>query len=158
MPLAAHPDAPRLAWPEELIALLEEQHALMDDLTDLAERQRTLVQDRRTDTLLALLAQRQRIITRFTVLQRRLGAETEPLETRLREVSEPHRRRIRSLISEIGDQLARVMKRDEEDQARLEEARGETRDELAALDAARHARHAYLRHKSNDNRFADQQG
>ena len=80
------------------------------------------------------------------------------METRLRELGEPRRVRIRSLIAEIGDRLAQVMQRDEEDQARLEVARGEARDELAALDAARHARHAYRRHKANDNRFADQRG
>ena len=145
-------------WAGSLIQLLEAQEALVSDLAALARQQAELIRGSRTDALLSLLTRRQHLIERFADAQEELGKLTADLDARLQTVSEAQRRRIQSLISGIGDRLAQVMQRDEQDQQVLEAARNRTKDELAAVGATRQARRAYLSGRAVDNRFADQRG
>jgi ElaB/YqjD/DUF883 family membrane-anchored ribosome-binding protein len=145
-------------WAGSLIQLLEAQEALVSDLAALARQQAELIRGSRTDALLSLLTRRQQLIERFADAQEELGKLTADLDARLRTVGQAERDRIQSLISGIGDRLAQVMQRDEQDQQVLEAARNRTKDELAAVGATRQARRAYLSGRSVDNRFADQRG
>ena len=145
-------------WSTALIELLERQDELVTRLGALADQQAELVQSRRTDALLALLAERQRIIEAFTRAQDELGAMSEDIETRLESVDDERRTRVQTLIADIGDRLAQVMQRDERDQAVLATVRGDIRSELSAIDATRQARAAYRSTGAPTNRFADQRG
>jgi septal ring factor EnvC (AmiA/AmiB activator) len=145
-------------WPDEVIALLEQQHALVDRLSDLAARQAQLIEDARTDALLGLLTERQHVIEQFAATQQRIGSLTGDLDARLHGVDDEQGTRIRTLIAEIGDRLARVMKSDEADQQRLEAVRDQVREQRTSVDAQRTARRAYVRRDGAANRFADERG
>ncbi|MCP3903352.1 MAG: flagellar protein FlgN [Planctomycetes bacterium] len=146
------------AWSDELLAVLERQHALVEELAGLASRQAALVERRQTDALLALLDDRERIITQFTRSQAEMTRFTEDLDTRLGAVDDAERTRIQTLMGQIGDRLTEVMQRDAEDQQVLETARGEVKSELSTLNRSRQARHAYQGGGPGANRFADERG
>jgi hypothetical protein len=150
------PDAPPdLA---AIVALLEGQRALVDELEGLARRQADLVREARTEALLGLLTQRQRIIDRFLASQAELGRAAAAQVRGAADVDPARREELRSLIGYIGARLAEVMQRDAEDQRTLEGARDRIRTELASVDASRHARDAYRKSTIVKSRFADRQG
>lgn len=151
-------DATSPAWADALVELLESQHALVGELSTLADRQQTLVRDRQTEALLGLLTERQQILDRFAGMQEQLGTLTANLDQRIAEVKEPVRSRIQTLIAEIGDRLTVVMAGDERDQQALEAARTDTASDLRDIDAARIARAAYQGPNVAVSRYADRQG
>jgi hypothetical protein len=147
-------------WPDAVIALLEDQDALVRALSDLAGRQSELVERRRTDALLDLLTRRQQLIGRLTASQSALGritGDVQALEAKVETLDEGRRRRIRALLDGIGARLAEVMAGDELDQRALASARGEGAREIAALGTAQQARSAY-RGGAPGARFADRRG
>jgi hypothetical protein len=145
------------AWAASVIGALEAQHALIEELAPLAERQGELIREGRSDALLDLLAQRQQIIDRFLTEADRLSGEVGDLTGRLESLAGPTRDRIRGLVSEIDARLAHVLTLDERDQQSLRDARDETRQQLAGLDTGRTARNAYVA-RAATNRYADHRG
>jgi len=145
-------------WTGALIGLLERQQSLVTELAGLAERQSGLIEERRTDALLGLLSRRQRLIDDFSSSQEELTVLTGDLDARIASVEPDARARIQTLIADIGDQLASVMRCDGRDQELLQVARGRTAAELADLDSARSARNAYRDVGVRDSRFADRTG
>jgi hypothetical protein len=144
--------------PESLLQILERQHSVAGDLVRLAESQATCIAEDRTDRLLDLLAQRQSLIDQFTASQAEMGNLTRGLGERFEGMSEPQRRRIKELVSDISQALARVMQRDAQDQATLKASKRRVADELTSLDAAKQAHNAYRQEPAALNRFADQRG
>jgi len=145
-------------WPQRLTTLLERQQGLVDQLAGLADQQAALIERSDTDALLGLLTRRQRVIDEFAGMQTELAELTDDLERRLETVDDAQRERIQGLLNEIGDRLNTIMERDARDQQTLEAARDRSKQELASLDAARHARQAYLTPSNASNRFADRLG
>jgi hypothetical protein len=145
-------------WPQSLIELLERQHTMVDRLVELAQAQSALIAESSTDRLLELLAKRQAVIDEFTQSQGDLSELTHGLDERLERVSADQRDHIKSVINLIGERLAQVMRRDEEDQAALRSNRQQVRNELTSMGAARQARSAYLGGPSESTRFSDRRG
>jgi hypothetical protein len=145
-------------WPESLIDLLGEQHGIVDQLSELARRQASLIMEGRTDHLLGLLADRQQLIDRFTASQGLLAELTEGLEQRLQSVNSIQRDQIKSLIGAIGERLGEIMKRDEQDEATLRAGRDTVKQELASLSSGKQARNAYLAGPGAQTMFADRRG
>ena len=145
-------------WSDALLEVLNRQRDAVTELAELAERQGELIESGKTGRLLALLTHRQRLIERFGETQRQLGEMTDDMDERMDAVADAVRARIQDLIAEIGDRLSDVMKRDEADQQALEDARGARRKEIAALDANRSARQAYVGRPATPSRFADERG
>ena len=142
----------------ELVALLEQQLGLMNDLAALAEEQRTHVEAAHNDALLGLLSRRQAIIDEFTASQAGLTRLTHGLDTRLERVDDAQSTRIRSLLEEIGGRLNTVMQRDADDQAVLMQRRDETGQSLKNVQHGRQANRAYGRTTPVAPRFSDRQG
>lgn len=145
-------------WSASLIELLERQRALVGELAELARQQSGLTGTGQTEALLQLLGRRQEIIDRFGVAQEDLARITGGLSERLHDLAEPQRRQIRSLIDEIGESLADVLQRDEQDQETLRASRDHVRREIATVDTSKQAHRAYVQRKVVDNRFADSKG
>jgi len=145
-------------WSRSLLELLERQHVDVKELATLAESQSALFAVSHTDRLLDLLARRQTLIDEFTASQSRLAELTGGLDQKLDSVDPINRDRIKALIAQIGERLAEVMQRDEQDQASLKASRQHVKQELASLDTARQARSAYHGAPAASNRFADQRG
>ena len=145
-------------WSANLIELLERQRALVGELAELARQQSGLTETGQTEALLQLLGRRQEIIDRFGVAQEDLARITGGLSERLHDLAEPQRRQIRSLIDEIGESLADVLQRDEQDQETLRASRDHVRREIATVDTSKQAHRAYVQRTIVDNRFADSKG
>lgn len=152
------PTTAGLTWPADLIGELERQHEIVSALGALAERQADLITGAKTDALLELLSERQRLIDRFTRTQETLGHLTIDLDERIKAVSDADRTQIQTLIQTIGASLESVMARDAQDQATLASSRDRTKNELAGLDSANRARQAYRSTGAMNNRFADERG
>jgi hypothetical protein len=144
-------------WAAALIAGLETQRALADELAPLAERQGDLIRDGQSDALLGLLARRQEIIDRFLGEAERLSAEVGDARQLVARLPEEPRGRVRELIEQIDARLAHVLSLDERDQSAMQTARDETRRQLTSLDAGRTARQAYTQ-RQGASRFADRRG
>ena len=72
------------------------------------------------------------------------------------------REQIQGCLNVIGERLASVMRRDEDDQARLKAGREAIRTEMTSMGTARQARQAYVTTPATssavNNRFADRHG
>lgn len=152
------PNNPEDRWPESLITLLEKQQGIVTTLSDLANYQGDLIETKRTEPLLGLLAQRQNLLDEFTGFQGDLGSLTENIEQRMNGVPEHQKLRIQSLIDEIGSHLSRIMQQDREDEKSLVATRDRVKQELAATGMAQHARNAYTKSNVVETRFADREG
>ena len=143
---------------DRLIRMLQEQQSLVEQLAKLATQQSDFVESGRTEALLSVLGRRQEVIDRVIASQGDLAALLAQLRRDRSNVSEHYKRRIEGLVETINHQLARVMKRDREDQERLESRRDRTRQELAGVETAKKAHQAYFKPHRIMNRFADRQG
>ncbi len=143
---------------DRLIRVLQEQQSLVEQLAKLATRQSELVESGKTEALLSVLGRRQELIDRVIASQGDLTTLLEELRCDRSNVSEAAKRQIGGLVETINHQLAQVMKRDSEDQERLESRRDRTRQELASVGNAKKAHQAYFKSHPVMNRFADRQG
>jgi len=153
---------PRLPWPADLLDLLLRQQVMVDRLSQLADSQAELIAAARTDELLNVLSQRQALIDEFTASQSELSELTGQLDRRLAQVEPSQREQIQTRLNLIGERLASVMRRDEDDQARLKAGRDAIRTEMTSMGTARQARQAYVTTpataSTSNNRFADRRG
>ena len=140
-----------------LIKLLERQQALAEQLDELTRRQAKLIEAGDSDGLLALLAQRQRIMDQFLGAQDSLGRLSEACK-RDESATEGARRRIGVLIDDISNRLSEIMGRDEKDRDLLEKHREGVGETLSGLSHANQARQAYVKAQAVKNRFADRRG
>ena len=124
---------------ERLIRVLQEQESLVEQLAKLATQQSELVESGKTEALLSVLGRRQELIDRVIASQGDLTTLLEELRCDRSNVSEASKRQIGGLVETINHQLAQVMKRDSEDQQRLESRRDRTREELAGVGNAKKA-------------------
>ncbi len=143
---------------DRLIRMLQEQQSLVEQLAKLATQQSELVESGKTEALLSVLGRRQELIDRVIASQGDLTTLLEELRCDRSNVSEASKRQIGGLVETINHQLAQVMKRDSEDQERLESRRDRTRQELAEVGNATKAHQAYFKSHPVMNRFADRQG
>jgi len=102
----------------ELISLLGEQCDICVNLLLLAERQRSLILDKDSNRLLVLLAERQKLLDRFSVLSRRLGPYQQNWPAVKSSLSAEQSVQVGRLLYEVNDNLSAVLAGDEKD-ARL---------------------------------------
>ncbi|MCH8314605.1 MAG: hypothetical protein IIA64_01410, partial [Planctomycetes bacterium] len=140
---------------DRLIRVLQEQQSLVEQLAKLATQQSELVESGKTEALLSVLGRRQELIDRVIASQSDLTTLLEELRCDRSNVSEASKRQIGGLVETINHQLAQVMKRDSEDQERLESRRDRTRQELVGVDTAKKAHQAYFKPHPVMNRVAD---
>lgn len=146
------------AWKDRLRAVLTEQHDLVSQLATLVEKQESLISEGKTEPLLALLSDRQRIVDRIAERQEELSELTRNLEARLEHLPPDERQQFRSLIDGITEHLGHIMARDEQDRSTLQSRRDKTHSELQSISSVKQARNAYLTKGSPGSRFADRQG
>jgi hypothetical protein len=158
-PTQPHPNAPS-DWIATLADSLDRQSVLYDQLDRLSEQQGDLLEPEFADTLLRLLADRDRIIQQLVAL----NAESRPLVRRWNESDAPatdaQRDQIRGVLEHIEACMARITQRDAACFATLQTNRDKVANELAGASNARSAVSAYARAGSNAPRprFQDQEG
>jgi hypothetical protein len=151
---------------DRLLALLERQKFLVEQLGALASRQETAVRDENAEALLELLGKRQELIDRVMSAQGEIamllphGAEA----TIRPEMPSEERQRAAKLIEEIEQGLAEVMKRDDEARSIIRSIQDRGRSDIRAFGRTQQARRAYapqLGSRSTDMmspRFSDSKG
>ena len=149
-----------------LVALLERQRTLYRQLRTLSDQQGPLVAESLAEPLLALLAQRQKLIDGVTAV----NAELEPYRKRWNDLwtrlGEGHRRQVGDLVKEVETLLASIIKQDERDRGVLQTAKTQIAAEIQKISVAGSAVNAYRTPKSpvadgiarGDNRFTNQVG
>lgn len=147
------------AWTDALLDVLDRQQALADRLAELSHRQQSLIEADQTDDLLSLLGQRQKLVDQFLTVQDRFAELTAEFDQRLETLPASMRTDLRARIDAISAQLDTIMKTDQNDQARLENARGRVVKTIEKIGASRRASSAYgSPGKKTNARYADERG
>ena len=147
-------------WIEDLIRLLEQQEAVVRELSEMAPEQASCIQVGDVDRLLVILGRRQQLVEQMLPAQTALASLTRDLDTRLARVDDARRQRARALMDSVDRCLQIVLEGDESDRSRLAEQRDAARTGLEELDAGRRARHGYQSTApiESTNRYADARG
>ncbi len=141
-----------------LVELLEAQQALVEELAMLAARQPPLIEAGESDGLLALLADRQRIMDRLFGDQERISQLVESLDHPAGTLGAEARARISRVAAPITGPLSKIVPSDEEEEVLIGARSQRASRMMAKLDTAKQAHSAYLRSRAVSNRFADRQG
>ncbi len=141
-----------------LVELLESQQALVEELGLLAARQPSLIEAGESDGLLALLADRQRIMDRLVGDQEPISQLAESLDHPAGTLGAEARARISRVAAVISGRLSQIVRSDEEDRVLIGARCQRASRTMAKLDTAKQAHSAYLRSRAVSNRFADRQG
>jgi hypothetical protein len=126
-----------------LIGLLEEQRGLYGRLRLLADRQRTLIVQDDSRPLLALLAERQRLVDGLVSLNERLAPYRSEWTAVYGGLEETVRRRVAELLEEANAALGSILQSDSRDTAALTARRQGMVQQLATVDAGTRASAAY---------------
>src|SRR5690606_24744384 len=110
----------RTSTPEEIIETLVRHDALADELGTLTNRQRTLIEEGDTESLLDLIGRRQEILDELLGRNGLLTGEAPWIET-MRRAPELQRNQAQQLLDRLQGKLAEVMRADERDQKSLRE-------------------------------------
>jgi hypothetical protein len=141
-----------------LLALLDEQHALLGRLDALSQRQSDLIdRDEEPDRVLAILAERQAVIDRMEAASRSLEPVHTEWMTSASVAGEEVRDAIRRRLESTAALMDLVQARDASDRDRLESRRQALAGELASMDQSRRALGAYGATGSAQPRFRDQE-
>lgn len=142
---------------ERVDALLEEQEALFSQLDSLGEQQTRLVEADDAESLLTLLAERQRLIDSIAANNGSLAPYRMRWAAFLGELPEPERDRLRRRVDIVAELAGRIAVRDESHRALLETRRARVATELGQLGRARGAVAAYGQSAGPTPRFQDRE-
>ena len=138
--------APRSALNQEaltVLKLLQRQAGHYRKLRELSKQQAELIRDQQAERLLGVLGERQGHVEALTNLSRQL----EPLRPRLTSITATApaalRDGIRAATEEVKALLSEIIRRDRDDQARLQEQQDQVRTEIRGLQPRRAAVNAY---------------
>lgn len=128
---------------ERVAVLLREQRDLYRQLSRLADQQRGMITGDDPERLLAVLAERQRLVDRLTGL----GRELKPLQANWRQLREhlsaEQAGSIDALVTEVNALLSEILRKDEADTALLSARKCETGRAIDNVQAGRRAGTAY---------------
>ncbi len=151
-----HTDPSRIA--ARLTTVLEEHEALYKRLTALSEKQSGLIDEDKTDELLGVLAERQRVVDRLLSV----GEELKPFQARwddlLAQLDTDRREVLRTKVQAIQQAAKLVNERDDHDRARLAAQRKQLAEEIAGVGKKRGAVNAYGGKQGPTPRYQDRQG
>ena len=129
--------------PADLLALLTEQCGLCRQLSDLGDRQRSLIAADQPEDLLEILGQRQRIIDRLGTLSQRMRPYQQDWARVRSRLGQDDGRRADELVSELNTQLAGILAGDKADAELLASRRLQTGSDMNRLKTTRIAGAAY---------------
>lgn len=128
---------------EELVTLLGHQRTLFRRLSMLAERQRALVVEDDARPLMALLAERQKLVDGLTGLSARLAPYRERWSEVYAALDDTSRRAVAVMLEEANAALGRIVQADGKDCETLSARRESISQRLSERTAAGSAHGAY---------------
>lgn len=126
-----------------LIALLEQQRKLYQQLRTLSDQQGPLVAEAQAEPLLGLLAQRQRLIDDLSGVNSLLEPFRQRWDALWSTLADAQRSRIGALVKEVQSLLAGIIQQDERDRQALLTARNRVATELQNTTRVDRAVNAY---------------
>jgi len=135
--------SPSLADEGPLLALLRRQNDVYRRLRVLADRQKALVAEDDVQPLLALLAERQKLVDSLVELNRQLAPYRADWTARYSRLDAATRKEVAALLEEANAALGAVLLGDQRDSAALEARKRDLGGRLSTTDAASRASHAY---------------
>lgn len=146
------------AWMPRLRRLLTEQEVLYGSLERLAESQSSLIQGGDAPGLLAVLAERQTVLTEL----QRSNDEMEPFRARwsdlMARLPDGERQALADRVETIAHRIERITERDEADREALCARRVEVADRLSEVTRSKSAVSAYGRPRAATPRYQDREG
>lgn len=130
---------------EQLVALLREQRRLYRQLQELAAQQSSLVDGRDPETLLRVLASRQRLIVKLTQTNQQLEPLRQSWDQIAGSLSAEHRQEVQQLIAQVQDMLAAILSQDERDAQSLMSQRSQVAGEIRNTQKGKKMNQAYGR-------------
>lgn len=142
----------------ELVALLEQQRALYEELDALSARQSALITNQDTDALLSVLSERERIVHRLQTVSEHIEPYRQDWSSLLGRLSPALRERVEHRLDELSALLERISARDEADRAALVSQRDDVAHRLEGVSRGRSAVGAYGKGPSPSPRYQDREG
>ncbi|MCG8407039.1 MAG: hypothetical protein MI923_17730 [Phycisphaerales bacterium] len=130
---------------DRLVHLLQDQQALYRQLRLLTDRQKSLVEEGDTGTLLTLLTERQRHVDELMGLNARLAPYRENWTVFYAGLNEIRRKQVAGLLEDVNGSLNAILQSDGKDTAILTAKRESMAGQLAAFDAGSRASAAYAK-------------
>jgi hypothetical protein len=127
----------------QLIELLEQQQGLYGRLRVLADRQKVLVIQDDSAPLMALLAERQRLVDELLLLNTRLAPYRDEWTAIYAGLEPPQRRRVASLLEGANTALSSILQSDSRDTGTLTARRRDMTRRLDVIDTGAKASAAY---------------
>ncbi len=142
-----------------LVDLLTQQRGLYMQLRELAMKQTSLVDGNDPETLLKVLASRQRIIDKLTAIDR----EFRPIRANWREVSSaldgPRRHQVQTLIDQVQEILSEILTRDASDSQKLSNSQQQVARQIKGASAGKKMNQVYAGQATGkSSRFFDAGG
>ncbi len=127
----------------QLVELLERQRTLYRRLRGLAERQKSLVVSQDVQPLLALLADRQRLVDELMALNEQMSVYRQNWSSIYGNLDEASRKHVASLLEEANTALGLILQSDSRDTATLNAKRQDVTTRLSSMDSGSRASAAY---------------
>ncbi len=129
--------------PGRLIQLLTKQRDFYHRLRELSQQQRTLISGDRPEMLLAILRERQELVTALAQLNNELAPYRRNWDAMYAALPELTRTEASQILQEINSLLRVILRSDQEDSALLSARKQAVADGLAGIAGARVANAAY---------------
>ena len=139
-----------------LIELLARQVNLYRELSELANRQESMIVSNDTDGLLSLLSSRQRLVDRLMDLDESLAPMRAQSQRILATMSPQGQEEVRALVGQVNELLKAILKRDESDAVALSARRIRIKQELHQTATGQQANRAYASKSIDEPKYLDQ--
>lgn len=142
-PISASSSPPALPGYAAIERLLDMQRKLYHELDILSASQGELIEQERTDELLAVLGQRQVLLTKIEVVNDSIAPARARWQEFLSLLTPDQRQRVGGHVDGITRTIEAIAERDRLDRERMQGTRDKVATEIAGLDRARRAQGAY---------------
>ncbi|MBN2211904.1 MAG: hypothetical protein JW709_10960 [Sedimentisphaerales bacterium] len=140
----------------KLIQLLTQQQLLYRQLQQLAHKQSELVDGQDPETLLRVLAGRQRLITRLAAVDRDLKPIREDWKNISNLLPTEQRQQAQELVENVQAILRDILARDESDSRKLNSQQQQVAGELRSTRQGKHVHNAYAAAAPVEPRYFDE--
>ena len=137
---------------EELVQLLSEQKNLYQQLHNLACQQTVLVDGKDPEMLLKVLAARQRLINRLTVIDQKLKPMRQNWDEIFRSLREEEQQQVQQLVDSVKQILGDILQRDQRDTEKLNACKAEVAGEIKNVNTGRRMNNLYTQNDQHVNR------
>lgn len=140
----------------ELIELLTQQRLLYRQLSELAQKQTSLVDGSNPEMLLRVLAARQRIIDRLSNIDRQLRPIREEWQQIASTLPPDQREQVQNLVEEVKNILGDILVRDKKDTQVLSGQQQKVAGQIKSAAAGKRVHQAYGQQNApGQSRFLD---